>query len=958
MENMISLNHTIILKGCLIKLQTYNDPKYDEHRNAILNLVKRVGWEEAKYHQGETELDLQNKLDVLKSLNIYPSDFTANMWLEIWEKLKESEEKSQSLEEKIKKSTLVALNADNDMHVPDHPNSSWQLYKKSLVNTGWTTDSINELEETTEGILKKLNIDTASTGPIKGLVIGNVQSGKTANMAGLMAMAADWGWNVFIVLSGSIENLRKQTEERLIKDLDKPGNLAWTLISKPSLQSDAAERTHILHLGKSDSKRYLTVCLKNSTRLANLNAWLKEDENKLKQMRILVIDDEADQAGINTKKVEDDERSRINSEIVNLVNIQSRGASPQSMNYISYTATPYANFLNEAKPESLYPKDFIGVLNPAKEYFGPKQIFGIDDSVDYRGLRIVNEISENEFSHIKLIHKGERSDIPDSLKAAIHWFFCATAVMRYRKYKKPISMLIHTSQGQAHHSLIATSVRYYIDSLSVEKWVELCEESYKKETTNMTLEDFKIDFEKYPFEVNDYPPFERIKDEIIKLKDNISHIRLGDKGKFEYHKGIHLCIDNCANNKPNDPDVHVRLAYPDIPLDNPKYPSPAPAFIVIGGSTLSRGLTIEGLVSTYFLRTTRTADTLMQMGRWFGYRKGYEMLPRIWITKDTKKKFRFLATLDEELRDELKIYSLQGSDPILYGPKIKNSPKVSWLQVTAKNRMQGAIETDLDFSGTHSQTTLFNNNEHELENNIQVTEDFINQLGEPKITKNNSGLYWTNIDFDIVRDFLVSNFKFHGRSRAFNQIEKICEWFLKNKDEIGFTGWNIIVSGKGKIDSNTEDVWNVAGHRVGLVTRSRLKSTIENHPNTINIGVLRAPSDLYGDIDTKREELIPERDRKDFKNKADTAHLHMIRQMAGLGKTPQLIIYRIKKKSTNKESDYRLPLDAAADIIGLNLYIPGQYGQKNVATKLTIKLPVDTSMYGYEIIEGDDDDVN
>lgn len=934
-------------------MNTYNNPSYDDHRFIIRKLVERQGWESTQFHGGSDIYDLKNQLENLINLNVYPTNFTAEMWLDLWSELKKADEKSKRLEERIKQSTLVASNADNDMHIPDYDHSSWQLYKKSLSESGWTEDSINELEQTTEGILKKLNINTTQSGPIKGLVIGNVQSGKTANMAGLMAMAADWGWNVFIVLSGIIENLRKQTEDRLIKDLDKPGNLAWTRISKPSLQSDPAERTHQLHLGENDSKRYLTVCLKNGRRLENLNGWLKEDPQKLKQMRILVIDDEADQAGINTRDISKAERTKINDEIIKLVNIKSNQVKPQSMNYISYTATPYANFLNEAKPDSLYPKDFIGVLNPAKEYFGPKQIFGLDESEEFRGLRIIREISKtnelDEEKHIKAIHKGIRKDLPQSLKNSIHWFFCATAVMRYRKYKKPISMLVHTSQAQRDHANIAESIQAYINSFSAAEWVALCEKTYEEEKNLMTFEDFELDFEGYPLEVKDYPSFDRIKEGINRLKNQLSHIQLGDEGRLDYHDGIHLCIDNCANNGINDEDMHVRLAYPNVPIDSTLYPTPAPAFIVIGGSTLSRGLTIEGLVSTFFLRTTKTADTLMQMGRWFGYRKGYEMLPRIWMTKDTQTKYRFLATLDEELREELKVYSLQGDEPALYGPRVKNSPKVSWMLVTAKNRSQSAIPTNLDFSGTASQTIFFNNEKQELRENISVTESFISKLGNPNITRTKKGLYWENVDFEKVKYFLTK-FKFNQKSRTFKQIDKLCEWYEKKEQEANFTGWNILISGIGKVDSDKENNWNIAGHSVEKITRTRLGKAEEQDLGFINIGVLRAPSDLYEDINEEQLALLPE-DSKDF-NQTSNAYVREVRKKAGLGKTPQLVIYRIDKESlADSSSKTRSSLKAVEDIIGVSLYIPGQVNGKSLAASLTIELDYPETEYGE--IEGE-----
>lgn len=129
--------------------------------------------------------------------------------------------------------------------------------------------------------------------------------------------------------------------------------------------------------------------------------------------------------------------------------------------------------------------------------------------------------------------------------------------------------------------------------------------------------------------------------------------------------------------------MYVRLAYPDTGMK--PYPSPAPAFIIVGGSTLSRGLTIEGLISTYFLRSSCQADSLMQMGRWFGYRRNYELIPRILMTQDTVNKFRFLAALENELREDLEKYMIAGANPSDYGPRVKNTPRSTWLSITGKN---------------------------------------------------------------------------------------------------------------------------------------------------------------------------------------------------------------------------------------------------------------------------------
>lgn len=239
------------------------------------------------------------------------------------------------------------------------------------------------MEDANIKILRQLSRDTHETGAVKGLVIGNVQSGKTANMAALMAMAADAGWNMFIVLSGMMENLRAQTLRRLVEDLNSNScSLNWEAIDNPLGVETYGRRLCDKNFTKESKMRYLTVCLKNSKRLKNLIDWLNSDECSRKEIRLLIIDDEADQASINTATKS--QRTTINRLILNLVNNRnSRGDQAccnfQAVNYIGYTATPYANVLNEAPgEESLYPSNFIATLSVSDEYFGPQQIFGYE----------------------------------------------------------------------------------------------------------------------------------------------------------------------------------------------------------------------------------------------------------------------------------------------------------------------------------------------------------------------------------------------------------------------------------------------------------------------------------------------------------------------------------------------------------------------------------------------------
>lgn len=904
-------------------MENINSPIYDDYRKNMRNMRRKHNWEFVKYAGRDNKEGLQQFIDQMIDLGTYDEFMNADLWIEIVSTLKAAEEREMNFDES--KTVLISEDVDNGMTVPTDEKSSWQLYKNKLVKSGWSRDSIEEIEKTTLIVLKKLNSDTTEIGPIKGLMIGHVQSGKTANMAALMAMAADWGWNMFVVLSGVIENLRKQTEKRLHKDLNHPGNLSWFPLQNLSKKSSTGQRAQDLLLNANN--RYFTVCLKHKTRLENLIDWIYSDPNKARQMKILVIDDEADQAGINTSDVTGEDRAKINSLIVELVEGKRNSkAKPQSMNYISYTATPYANFLNESSPESLYPKDFIGVLNPAKEYFGPKQIFGIHES-DAEGLDIIREIPDTDLNHIHDIHdSGLQEDIPKSLRDSICWFFISVAMMRKLKYKKPISMLVHTSQKQTHHEYVARSIEKWINNTGINEIIKICQSIYDYETKTFNLENFRASYKEYGIpnsELNTYPKFKDIENNIRQVVSEISHIPLGEEGDLVYGEGLHLCIDNCANNGINDENMFVRLAYPDP--ESPNYPTIAPAFIVIGGSTLSRGLTIEGLVSTYFLRTSKQADTLLQMGRWFGYRKGYELFPRIWMTQDTQEKFKFLATLEEELREDLKIYLDLGERPINVGPKIKNTPNSSWLRITAKNRMQSAELTDMDFTGTSNQTVVFPKDDKKLKENIKITENLIDNIGEAEICNNNSSLLWREVDFEKIKEFLT-NFNFHERARVFNQMDTFCNWYQESIDETEFTGWNVIVSGKGKVeDKEKNNGWDIGNYNIGIVNRSR-RGTAKDAEESISIGVLRGPSDVFADI---KDDLIKQYNID--KTNITKSYIREVREKVGLGKTPQLIIYRINKNSNG--------INLSEDIIGLSILVPGQAAEKNFAKKLTVKLP-------------------
>ncbi|GIO91426.1 Z1 domain-containing protein [Paenibacillus lactis] len=925
-------------------MNDYDLPKYDRVRSWI-RIASEHGWDwEAITCMNQKDMDgLKQELQGKIIREFWPPEMTVEDWLQLVDSEKEAQKSKLELSFRNDSAFLTDKAAHNGVTVPTDPNSSWVLYKKHLKNSGFNEDSISQIETATLEILGRLTKEMPDGKSVKGMVVGHVQSGKTANMAALMAMAADWGWNMFIVLSGTIENLRKQTQNRLFNDLHRDGNIQWTGLEHLSLKSSLGQRVQDLNFSDIH-KRYFSVCLKNPKRLEHLIRWMQADLNKLRQMKVIVIDDESDQGGINTAKKKAD-RSRINKLIVNLVEGKNPkgndiGARPMAMNYIGYTATPYANFLNESLPESLYPRNFIRTLQPSNEYFGPKQIFGVEGTEDSDGLDILRTVDEANLEQMRDLHKGEVNELPDSLVDSLIWFLCAASAMRLNGYKKPISMLVHTSQMQQHHQRVAEAIGKWLEDARKEgRLLTSCREVWERETVRFSAQSFKTQFKSYPLAVKDYPSFNEIKTGIMHLVSEISHIPMNEDNHLDYHEGIHLCIDNCSNNGVNEENMVVRLAYPDP--GSPNYPETAPAFIVVGGSTLSRGLTIEGLVSSFFLRASIQADSLMQMGRWFGYRRGYELYPRIWMTNSTKEKFRFLAELEHELRDDLKRYMVAGEDPSQYGPRIKNSPKATWLRITAPNKMKNVTAAEMDFSGTNIQTVVFSEEKEILKHNIEVTETFLQSLGEGNPSRTKESIIWRNVSFEsIKKGLLINQYQFHARASVFNQMEAFCEWYEKSSVEAGYKEWNILAAGV-KAENANGLLWEIPGGAVGKVNRTRLESHSNSLDKSVSIGVLRAPKDLYEDIEGPIDpsELI----------RANNDSIRKAREEAGLGSTPLLILYRINKDSKPSErktsksvetaavKSRRAPLGVEEDIIGMSIWVPGVKSKTFVKT-LTVKI--------------------
>ena len=838
-------------------------------------------------------------------------DFKIDDYKNIWEKLVDH---IKGIEEGIiptEQGKIIDKDSVNNFEVPSNPRSAWQCFKDQLKTKGiYSLEEIANIERGTIRILNNLSLETKE--PRMGMIVGYVQSGKTTSIESLITMAADHGFNLFIVLSGIIENLREQNLRRLKKDIEygKNGNIHW--VFSPDLKKEAA------HNFLNSDKKVVTVCLKNSKRLQDLRDWVFDNsEQGLKNTKILLIDDEADQASLNTKDVNSNERSKINALITELIN----NKKVKAMNYVGYTATPYGNFLNEM---ATYPKDFIYTLPKSIKYIGAEEIFGKPDTEDEfisdglnikRPILTSNDVEFDELEMIRNIEKGESKELPNSLQDAICWFIITASIFRIKGRIEPVSMLIHTNRKVDTHYKMYSAIKEWLEEQNINEFIKRCKSVYDE--VSISKEDFYRVMEDYPMEVKDIPKFDLLEEERkCFLSERPKFLEIDNTAKIHYNKGLNMVVDNCNINSYTNEYEYARLAYPKEE-DNVDFST---AFIIIVGNTLSRGLTIEGLTTTYFCRQTGQMDTLMQMGRWFGYRVGYELLPRIWIDKVNLERFQELARVEYELREDLKKYDFRLT-PMDYGPIIQNSYLTKFV-ITSKNKMQTSMPATMNYSGAKAQTTLFDKDDEIQKENLEICEKFLNNLGEfSKAYNELPNIIKEDVPFEVIKNDLLLKFNFCKRSNFFNNIGAFCEWVDKMEDE-RVKNWNIIISSVKKDDKK---LWEVNGIPLYKVERSKKKHY--DNEDYFSIGSLRTTKDLVSDIEV--EGGIKEKTEKE------------IIQIREKVKKPQLIIYRIDKDSKKLEnSTTREKLDVKTDLIGMYLFVPSDKDKnyKNYEQEVTIRL--------------------
>lgn len=710
----------------------------------------------------------------------------------------------------------------------------WNRYRNYLEDVkSYPSIVVSKLHGLTDNILGSLE-DPKRQGEWdrRGMVVGYVQSGKTLNYTGLLCKAADAGYKLIIVMAGMHNDLRSQTQLRLDEDflgydtrlsrqysnsnrkvgvgkLIEHGDLV--IHSLTSSADDGDYRTQIARnvgfmLGGDP---VILVVKKNASVLQNLLRWIQSDgrvdpetgEITRDNIPLLLIDDEADNASVDGKQakrdgngnvLEDTDPTTINRLIRQLLK------TFQKSSYVGYTATPFANIFiyppddsgNVNKyGEDLFPRSFIINLPAPTNYVGPVQVFGLDDDGELGldeqpGLPIVVEVDDYE-SHIPDRHKKDYSvrSLPPTLKKAIKVFVisCAARMARGQIIDHK-SMLIHVTRFTAVQGLIKDLVLEEVTRL------QNLLEFGSGNSTNHIIDELKQIWE------ND---FLSVTEDIQDMVDDpqITSLKWGKVEEHLYDAAAKIQI-KAINGSAKDV-----LDYRDHPNGM--------SVIAIGGDKLSRGITLDGLSVSYYLRASKMYDTLMQMGRWFGYRPGYLDLCRLYTSEELIGWYKHIAMANEELRKEFDYMAATGGTPMDYGLRVRTHP--DGLQITSSNKLKHGTKMAVTFSGGISETVVFHKDKDIVEKNYMNVNNWLYQLGAPDQVDGGSWK-WKEIDGEKIIE-LLEGFRTHPLSRK-AEPSTLCKYIRKLLLEEELKEWTVVLISSGR---GTEK--NIAGRKVGLIKR-------------------------------------------------------------------------------------------------------------------------------------------
>ncbi len=754
----------------------------------------------------------------------------------------------------------------------------WQRYREWLERD-LSFRAVDALDLSTDMILGLLE-DPLRDGPWdrRGLVVGHVQSGKTGNYTGLICKAADAGYKIIIVLAGLHNNLRSQTQMRLdegflgyetklvsgdikligVGEIDgDPGicpNFATNRSNAGDFNSKFAKSLGI----KPEQRPWLFVVKKNKTVLDRLHRWIcnhvanAQDpgggRRVVTNLPLLLVDDEADNASVDTgeqvfdgdgKPDPEHEPTAINRLIRRILLTFQRSA------FVGYTATPFANIFihergetNEEGPD-LFPSSFIINLAAPSNYIGPVRVFGLQRGDTHDGLPLVREVRDNATADglsgwmppghkngYEPLHQGSDT-IPPSLVEAIDSFLVSCAVRRLRGQELAhASMLVHVTRFNSVQRVVASQVERHVRHVRQRLTRGIDHEQVVSRMESLWNRDF-------------VPTSERMREACQDIAPALP---------VTWEEVLAVLPNTVA-------DVEVRVIN-GLAKDALDYSDRAGApltVIAIGGDKLARGLTLEGLSVSYFLRASRMYDTLMQMGRWFGYRPGYLDVCRLYITPELSEWFGHIADASEELREEFDLMAESGATPREYGLKVQSHPV---LMVTSRLKMRTARDLRLSFSGDVVETVSLFRDQAVLGKNLTSTRKLLSSAGSPVPSRSEGalpevervrngrpqrwqGYIWEGIPGAEIADFLVS---YQTHPDAYKVNGPLLAEFIQSMGREGeLTRWTIALLGGGSAGFEILDGISVR------MTKRAPKGRQED--NRYSIGRLLSPRDESIDLD-------------------------------------------------------------------------------------------------------------
>jgi hypothetical protein len=655
----------------------------------------------------------------------------------------------------------------------------WNRYRLLLEMDRRSPTVLNVLDGITDELLDLAGDPTREDAwHRRGLVMGDVQSGKTGTYMGLICKAADAGYGLVILLTGSLENLRRQTQERL--DIGFVGFDSAIRLSKAQVGDSRyigvglIDRTRMGMVFTSRAQDFrksvvnsfnfrlasmtdpvLLVVKKNRQVLSNLEDWLRSynvgPDGKISQP-ILLIDDEADAGSVNTAALSDDP-TKVNEAIRKLLRLFTRSS------YVGFTATPFANVFidpdtNEGMlGDDLFPADYIWSLDAPDNYVGPDTVLRQDG-----GIVVPLEDAEPFFP---TGHKSALvvSALPESLYGAMRSFLIAATIRDLRGHLPPHrSMLVNVTQWTRVQNEIAAMLDEWLRSLQ-----------------------------------RDVRNFSALPEKEALANASIVALRMTWQAEF-MDAGFMWPTVQAALNEAVQPVVvrPVNQSTGAASLDYRDQGEKGLRVIAVGGNSLSRGLTLEGLTTSYFYRNSHAYDTLMQMGRWFGYRDGYEDLCRVWMSDEAQGNYAYVAGVISELRDDLKRMKRQGLTPREFGLRVRSHPGA--LVVTARNKMRRATLVKFDMSLDHKliETTRLPLSAAGIEVNNRLVGGWLDAIrrdhGSPTPDENWKMLGWSRLPKERIAE-LLREFRAHPLNRTF-QGEALAD-FLSSTDEERLIEWEV-----------------------------------------------------------------------------------------------------------------------------------------------------------------------